>query len=79
MEEKLPPTFAITLDRQGFRTWRLKARQVLPLSTEETFVFFRDPRNLGKLIPESLEFTLVTPPENLEVHEGAEFDYTIRF
>jgi len=76
---KPPPTFSIGFERLGFLSWRLTARQLLPLPPKETFVFFRDPRNLSSLIPDWLSFTLAGPPENPAVYEGAEFDYTIRW
>ncbi len=79
MPAELPPTFTIGFERLGFLAWRLSARQLLPLPPEETFDFFRDPRNLSGLIPDWLTFTLATPSDNLAVFEGAEFDYTIRW
>lgn len=79
MREELPPSFAIAFERQGFLSWRLTARQTLPLPLAETFAFFRDPRNLSGLIPDWIEFRHIGPEENMEVFKGAEFDYTIRW
>jgi ligand-binding SRPBCC domain-containing protein len=79
MPTESPPSFKIGFERQGFLAWRLSARQLLPLPPEETFAFFRDPRNLSSLMPDWLNFTLAGPSDKLAVFEGAEFDYTIRW
>jgi hypothetical protein len=56
----LTQTFTITTD--------------LPLSREEVFTFYSDPRNLERLTPPWLGFRIRTP-EPLPVGEGAEYDY----
>jgi ligand-binding SRPBCC domain-containing protein len=74
-----PPTFSIGFERLGFLSWRLSARQLLPLPPEEIFDFFLDPRNLSGLIPDWLQFDLAGAAAHLTVFDGAEFDYTIRW
>ena len=79
MHNEPTPSFTISFERQGARAWRLTTRQLLPLSIEEAFVFFRDPRNLNSIIPDWLEFTMVGPRGKLQVSEGVELDYTIHW
>lgn len=44
---------------------------------KETFAFFEDPANLGKITPAWLSFNIVS--HNLAMRAGAEFDYVIRW
>lgn len=46
-----------------------------PLS--EVFEFFNTPKNLGKITPPFMNFSLLTP-EPIVMKEGAVFDYSIR-
>lgn len=43
----------------------------------QTFEFFRDPANLGKITPPWLNFKIVS--KDVEMREGAQFDYVIRW
>ena len=43
----------------------------------ETFSFFNTPKNLSKLMPSFMKFTLITP-EPIVMKEGAIFDYKIK-
>jgi ligand-binding SRPBCC domain-containing protein len=74
--EGLPETFSIAFSRPGSGTFRLSASQVLPVSREEAFSFFEDPRNLFEITPDWLAFRMLDRSK-AEVFEGAEFDYTI--
>lgn len=69
----------ISIVRQGPRTWRLTASHTIPLPREKTVPFFQDPRNLAAITPPWLAFRLDGDDRQLEVYEGAEFDYTIRW
>jgi ligand-binding SRPBCC domain-containing protein len=46
-------------------------------SLGETFAFFEDPRNLSRITPDWLRFTIKTA--GVEMRRGAEIDYTIRW
>ena len=49
----------------------------VPRSLDETFSFFNTPKNLSKLMPPFMKFTLITP-EPIIMKEGAVFDYKIK-
>jgi len=49
----------------------------VPKSLDETFSFFNTPRNLSKIMPPFMNFTLITP-EPIVMKEGAIFDYHIK-
>jgi hypothetical protein len=55
---------------------QLTASLYLPVDRRKAFSFFEDPRNLFEITPEWLDFRMLAP-EQSEVREGAEFDYTI--
>jgi ligand-binding SRPBCC domain-containing protein len=76
--ETLPQTFTITFSRRDSRTFLLSASQVLPVSREQAFSFFEDPRNLFEITPDWLDFRM-RDTAKAEVFEGAVFDYTIRW
>ena len=79
MSSILPPTFTLAFDRLDRATHRLSASQVLPLFRKEVFVFFEDPRNLFDITPDWLQFVMKDKDSKVEMFEGAEFDYTIRW
>ena len=49
----------------------------LPKSRNEVFLFFSDARNLGKLTPPWVEFTILTPAP-IAMQQGTLIDYRIR-
>jgi ligand-binding SRPBCC domain-containing protein len=55
----------------------LQRRQVLPIAVDECWAFFSDPRNLPKITPASLDFTVLgTLPERM--HSGLMIQYRVR-
>jgi ligand-binding SRPBCC domain-containing protein len=55
----------------------LQRRQVLPISVAECWTFFSDPRNLPKITPPSLDFTVLGEmPE--QMHAGLMIQYRVR-
>lgn len=74
----LPSGFHIDINRTGFLTYRLYASQILPLRKEVAFRFFEDPKNLVDITPPWLDFRLQRKERGHRVHEGAEYDYTIK-
>lgn len=73
-----PATFSIEFRKKSLLSFQLRTSLILPLSPEETFTFFEDPRNLCEITPHWLDFRMCER-EKCEVFEGAEFDYTIRW
>lgn len=59
-------------------TYTLHCEMLTKSSLEQTFAIFEDPYNLAKITPQSLNFQ-VTSPNRVEMHKGAEIDYTIRW
>ncbi len=59
-------------------TYQLRCRLLAPLSIQDTFRAFEDPRNLSRITPPQLGFRIVSNG-NLEMRMGAEIDYTIRW
>ncbi len=57
--------------------YTLERTQVVPRPLEETFAFFSEPGNLGRITPPWLKFELRTP-EQIEMGEGVELHYRIR-
>jgi ligand-binding SRPBCC domain-containing protein len=75
----LPESFSLTFDHIERASYRLKASVVLPVSRVEAFAFFEDPANLFEITPEWLDFRMTKGEHRPEVHEGAEFDYAIKW
>lgn len=73
------PDFTCNIKRTGFLTYRLAASQMIPLSRECVFAFFKNPANLCDITPPWLGFCMVNSDRVIAVHENAEFDYTIRW
>lgn len=59
------------------RIYQLTCETTVPRSIDETFAFFEDPRNLSRITPEWLKFTMKTG--GVEMRKGAEIDYTIHW
>lgn len=56
---------------------RLEATQVLPVTIEEAWAFFSDPRNLSAITPPDLDFRITSAvPERM--YEGMIVTYTLR-
>jgi ligand-binding SRPBCC domain-containing protein len=56
---------------------RVKFETLVPASLDTTFAFFADARNLERLTPPWLQFSIVTPPP-IVMRAGLEIDYRIR-
>lgn len=55
---------------------RLRREQLVPRPLEEVFSFFSEPRNLERLTPPSLQFSVLTPSVTLA--RGTTIDYRLR-
>lgn len=76
---EFPPNSPIRFAHLGKDAFRLTTSQVLPLPPDQAFGFFEDPRNLFEITPDRLDFRMADRGSVTSVHEGAEFDYTIRW
>ena len=56
----------------------MRCEMTAPATLEEVFKFFEDPRNLGRITPPGLSFTVQTNGD-IEMRKGAQIDYTIRW
>lgn len=55
----------------------LETTQTIPVSTEQAWDFFSDPRNLSKITPPELDFTVLTAlPER--IYAGMMIEYRVR-
>lgn len=59
------------------RTYKLHCEMLVKRPLKETFAFFENPANLGKITPSWLNFNLVT--KDIAMAQGAQFDYVIRW
>jgi len=59
------------------RTYLLQCELLVKRPLKETFAFFENPANLGKITPPWLSFNIVT--KDVAMREGAQFDYVIRW
>lgn len=57
-------------------TYRIERRQVVPRPPEETFAFYEQPRNLGRITPRWLKFRMVCG-EALTMRRGLRIHYRI--
>ena len=55
----------------------LEQEQVLPISREEAWAFFSDPRNLEEITPDELGFHIVSGADQA-MHEGQVITYRLR-
>ncbi|MDB6154434.1 MAG: hypothetical protein JWL90_2887 [Chthoniobacteraceae bacterium] len=54
-----------------------KKTQIVPVSLDQCWRFFSDPRNLAKITPAALDFRILTPlPDQME--EGMRIEYRVR-
>lgn len=60
------------------KTYRLECSMSVPVSLQEAFAFFEDPRNLARITPPWLHFR-ITSPEPIVMRKGAEIKYQIRW
>ena len=60
------------------RIHTLECELLTDSSLDRTFSIFEDPNNLAKITPASLNFR-VTSKEKVEMRQGAEIEYTIRW
>ena len=58
--------------------YTLQCELLTDSSLERTFSLFEDPYNLAKITPSSLDFQ-VTSKEHIQMRQGAEIEYTIRW
>ncbi|MCS7026575.1 MAG: SRPBCC family protein [Bryobacteraceae bacterium] len=59
-------------------SYLLRTQMIAPVSLEEAFAIFEDPRNLAKITPPWLNFRILTP-EPITMKRGAVFDYRFRW
>jgi ligand-binding SRPBCC domain-containing protein len=57
---------------------RLDSTQLLPITVDQAWGFFADPRNLGAITPPWLDFTLTSPDLPERMYEGLIISYTVR-
>lgn len=59
------------------KTYQYKAEQFLPIDLEHAWNFFSNPKNLSKLTPKEMDFTILTdlPPA---IFENMIIDYTVK-
>jgi ligand-binding SRPBCC domain-containing protein len=79
MSHALSASFRFQIDRTGFLSYRLTTSQILPISREKAFEFFKAPENLCDVTPVWLDFCLLNRESNTRVSENAEFDYTVKW
>jgi ligand-binding SRPBCC domain-containing protein len=59
------------------RIYSLRCEMLVKRSLKETFAFFENPANLGKITPPWLSFNIVT--KDVPMGLGAQFDYVIKW
>ena len=59
------------------RIYTLRCQMQAPVSMQEAFAVFEEPRNLVRITPEWLNFRLLTP--NVVMSKGAELEYALRW
>ncbi len=59
------------------KIYELRCEQRFPSAVEDTFEFFKNPRNLSRITPPWLGFSIHTEDPVMEV--GARIDYTIKW
>jgi ligand-binding SRPBCC domain-containing protein len=57
--------------------YTLRCAMLVKRPLTETFAFFENPANLGKITPPWLSFNIVS--KNVEMGKGAQFDYVIKW
>ena len=68
---------SIEIRRETETTWSLTARQHVAIARDELFPFFADARNLARITPPEIGFTILTPAP-IVMQAGARIDYRIR-
>ncbi len=54
-----------------------KRQQILPITINEAWDFFSDPRNLCKITPKSMDFKIISDVPR-QIHEGLEVEYRVK-
>jgi ligand-binding SRPBCC domain-containing protein len=75
----LPETFNLVFARIRSNTYQLRTSQIIRLPREQAFSFFQDPRNLSEITPDWLDFRMLDLASGVQVFEGAEYKYTIKW
>lgn len=57
--------------------YTLRCQMLAPVSVQEAFAVFEDPRNLARITPPWLNFSITSPDPRMR--KGAEFDYLFRW
>ncbi|HEU4471095.1 MAG TPA: SRPBCC family protein [Flavisolibacter sp.] len=60
------------------KIYRLKSRQLIPASIEDTWRFFSDPRNLAKITPSFLNLKVTNELFGEEMYAGQVMTYTVK-
>jgi ligand-binding SRPBCC domain-containing protein len=66
------------VQRKRTKTYTLRCEMISGRPLAETFAVFEDPYNLAKITPPWLKFR-VTSPERVQMWQGAEIQYVIRW
>lgn len=76
----LSANFYFKQDQQKYFTMNrhvFERKQVLPISLDQAWSFFSDPRNLSRITPPSMDFKIISSvPEN--IFEGLQVEYTVK-
>lgn len=59
-------------------SYLLRTQMIAPVSIQEAFAIFEDPRNLAKITPPWLNFQIITP-EPIVMKKDAVFDYRFKW
>lgn len=59
------------------RIYTLHCEMLVKRPLKDTFAFFENPANLGRITPPWLNFKIATP--DVQMHAGAKLDYVIRW
>jgi ligand-binding SRPBCC domain-containing protein len=60
------------------KTYYLHQQQLLPVSVEEAWDFFSNPKNLVKITPASLDFKITSEITSREIYQGQLISYKVR-
>lgn len=60
------------------KVYNLHSEQFLPISIEEAWDFFSDPRNLAVICPPEMRFDILTDLNGTKMYEGQRISYKLR-